>query len=157
MLKEVVYIQGNLQTCLLLTWNWFQSFTKSAISNGLTKVFGQVFFIRCMEKLNSPNFGQFNISFNFYRSELSYFGGFPGDARGKELACQCRRHRDAGSIPGSGKSSGGGHSNPLQYSCLENPMDRRAWWATAHGVPKSQTRLSDQQTHTIPSAPYKLI
>jgi len=38
---------------------------------------------------------------------------------------------------------GGGHSNPLQYSCLENPMDRGAWWATVHGVAKSQTRLSN--------------
>ena len=43
---------------------------------------------------------------------------------------------DAGSIPGLGRSPGGGHGNPLQYSCLENPMDRGAWWATAHGVAK---------------------
>ena len=42
--------------------------------------------------------------------------------------------RDAGSIPGSGRCPGGGNSNPLQYSCLENPMDRGAWWATAPGV-----------------------
>ena len=48
---------------------------------------------------------------------------------------------DLGSIPGSRRSSGGGHSNPLQYSCLENPMDRGAWWATVHGVTKSQTQL----------------
>ena len=51
--------------------------------------------------------------------------------------------RDVGLIPGSGRSSGGGHSNPLQYSCLENPMDRGAWQAAVHVVPKSQTRLSD--------------
>ena len=44
--------------------------------------------------------------------------------------------RDAGSIPGSGRSPGGEHDNPLQYSCLENPMDRGAWWATVHGVTK---------------------
>ena len=44
--------------------------------------------------------------------------------------------RDVGSIPGSGRSPGGGHSNPLQYSCLENPMDRGAWQAAAHRVPK---------------------
>ena len=50
---------------------------------------------------------------------------------------------DLGSIPGSGRSSGEGNGNPLQYSCLENPMDRGAWWATVHGVAKSQTRLSD--------------
>ena len=47
--------------------------------------------------------------------------------------------RDAGSIPQSGKSPGGGHGNPLQYSCLENPMDGGAWWATVHRVAKSQT------------------
>ena len=50
---------------------------------------------------------------------------------------------DAGSIPGLGRSPGGGHGNPLLYSCLENPVDRGAWGATVHGVAKSQTRLSD--------------
>ena len=50
---------------------------------------------------------------------------------------------DPGSIPGSGRSPGEGNGNPLQYSCLENPMDRGAWQATVHGVAKSQTRLSD--------------
>ena len=49
--------------------------------------------------------------------------------------------RDVGLIPGLGRSSGRGHGNPLQYSCLENPMDRGAWWATVHGVAKSQTGL----------------
>ena len=44
--------------------------------------------------------------------------------------------RDAGSIPGLGRSPGGGNHNPLQYSCLGNPMDRKAWWATGHGVTK---------------------
>ena len=47
--------------------------------------------------------------------------------------------RDAGSVPGSGRSSGGGHGNPLQYSCVENPMDRQAWRATVHEVAKIQT------------------
>ena len=50
--------------------------------------------------------------------------------------------RNVGSIPGSGRSPGGGNVHPLQYSCLENPMDRRAWQATIHGVTKSQTQLS---------------
>ena len=50
--------------------------------------------------------------------------------------------RDIGLIPGSGRSPGGGHGgNPLQYSCLENPKDRGAWWAIVHRVAKSQTRL----------------
>ena len=47
--------------------------------------------------------------------------------------------RDTGSIPRSGRSPGGGHGNPLQFSYLENPMDRGAWWATVHGVAKSWT------------------
>ena len=54
--------------------------------------------------------------------------------------------RDVGSIPGSGRSPGGGHGNPLQYSCLENPMDRGAWRATVHGVVKSRTRLKRLST-----------
>ena len=49
--------------------------------------------------------------------------------------------RDMGPIPGSGRSPGGEHGNPLQYSCLENSMDRGAWWATVHGVAKSWTQL----------------
>ena len=52
---------------------------------------------------------------------------------------------DAGSIPGSGRSPGGEHDSPLQYSCLENPMDRGAWWATVHGDEKIWMRVS---THT---------
>ena len=49
--------------------------------------------------------------------------------------------RDVGSIPGSGRCPGGGHGNPLQYSCLENPMDRSVWWAIVFRVAKSQARL----------------
>ena len=64
--------------------------------------------------------------------------GGPSD---KEPACQCRRVRDAGSILGSGRSPGGGHGNPPQYSCLKNPMDRGAWRATIHWVAKNWTRL----------------
>ena len=59
-----------------------------------------------------------------------------------------------GLIPGLGRSPGGGNGNPLQYSCLENPMDRGAWWATIHRVTKSRTRLSDyttvRQNHSAP-------
>ena len=51
--------------------------------------------------------------------------------------------RDLGSIPGSGRSPGGVHGNPLQYFCLENPTDRGTWWATDHGVTKSWTQLCD--------------
>ena len=55
--------------------------------------------------------------------------------------------RDRGSIPGLGRPSGGGHDNPLQYSCLENPMDRRTWRAAVHRVTESQTRLKRLSTH----------
>ena len=55
---------------------------------------------------------------------------------------------DTGSIPGLGRPPGGGNGNPLQYSCLENPMDRGAWWATVHGVSMSQTRLKRLSTDT---------
>ena len=56
--------------------------------------------------------------------------------------------RDADSISGSETSLGGGHGNPLQYSCLENPINRGAWRSIAHGVPKSQTRLKQLSTHS---------
>ena len=83
--------------------------------------------------------------FSDYRPSSEIFGshgilwGFPGGANCKEPACQCRYIRDAGSVPGSGKSPGGGHGNPLQNACLENPMNRGAWRATVHRVAKSQT------------------
>ena len=67
-------------------------------------------------------------------------GGFPGGSDGKESACSAR---GPGWIPGSGRASGERNGSPRQYSCLEHPMDRGAWWATVHGVAKSQTRLSD--------------
>ena len=60
----------------------------------------------------------------------------------KESACTAGDAGDMGLIPGSGRSPGGGHGNPFQYSCLKNPMDRGAWWATVHGVTKSWTWLS---------------
>ena len=59
--------------------------------------------------------------------------GFPGVPSGKEPTCQGRRSRDAGLIPGWERSPGGGHGNPLQYSCQENPLDRGTWQATSIG------------------------
>ena len=66
--------------------------------------------------------------------------GFPG---GSEVKASASHVGDLGLIPGSGRSPGEGNGNPLQYSCLENPMDGGVWWATVHGVAKSRKRLSD--------------
>ena len=61
----------------------------------------------------------------------------------KTLPANAGDTRDAGSILGSRRSPGEGNGNPLQYSCLENPMDRGAWWATVDGAAKSRTQLRD--------------
>ena len=66
--------------------------------------------------------------------------GFPNRSDGKESIYNTG---ERGLIPGSVRFPGGGHGNSLQCSCLENPMDRGAWWVTVHGIAKSQTRLSD--------------
>ena len=71
---------------------------------------------------------------------------FPGGSVVKNLPANAG---DTGLIPGSGRSSGVGNGNPLQYSCLGNPRDRGAWQATVHGVAKSRTQLSDQTTTTL--------
>ena len=71
--------------------------------------------------------------------------GFLGESDGKESACSAG---DLGLIPRSARSLGEGNGYPLQYSSLENPMDRGAWWAAVHGVTKSQTRLKQLNTHT---------
>ena len=67
----------------------------------------------------------------------------------KNLPANTEDIKDAGSIPGLGRSSGEGNGNPPQYSCLENLMDREAWWGTVHGVIKSQTQLKQLSTHTL--------
>ena len=79
------------------------------------------------------------------RQHTLVFLGFPGGSDDKEPACN---ERDLGSIARLGRSPGRGHGNPLQYSCPQNPMDRGAWWATVHGVTKSQIQLSYQALHT---------
>ena len=73
--------------------------------------------------------------------------GFPGGAVVKNPFASAGDARDAGSIPGLGRSPGEGNGNPLQYSCLENSKDRGAWWATVHRFIKSWTRLNTH-THT---------
>ena len=65
----------------------------------------------------------------------------------KNLPASAGDLKDAGSTPRSGRSAGGEHSNPLQYSCLENPMDRGAWWTTVHRVTQAQTQLKRLSRH----------
>ena len=65
----------------------------------------------------------------------------------KNLPANAGDIKAAALIPESGRSFGGGHDNPLQYSCLSNPMDREVWWTTVHGVTKSQTQLKQLSTH----------
>ena len=97
-----------------------------------------VSFSSCSKSL--PASGFFPMSQLFTWGGQSIGMGFPGDAIiGKEPACQCRSKSH-----GSGRPPGEGNGNPLQYSCLGNPMDRGTWWATVHGVSKSQIGLSMQ-------------
>ena len=72
--------------------------------------------------------------------------GFPGGSDGIESACKTG---NLGSIPGLGRSPGEGHGNPLQYSCLENSVEGGDWWASAHGVTKSQPPLRNFHTHAL--------
>ena len=76
------------------------------------------------------------------RQPLKSFRASQGGTSGKDLPASAGDIRDVGLIPESGRSPGGGHGNPLQYSCLENPMDRGAWRDTVHVVAKSLERLS---------------
>ena len=82
-------------------------------------------------------------------TQVSSLWGCPGGTSGKEPACQRKRRKRCGFHPGSGRSLGGGHGNPLQYSCLENPMDRGAWKVLDRRVIQSQTQLKWLSTHAI--------
>ena len=74
---------------------------------------------------------------------LELMKSFPGGSVVKNMLANAGAPGDIGLIPGLGRSPGEGNGSPFQYSGLENPMDRGAWWATVHGVTKSWTRLSD--------------
>ena len=80
----------------------------------------------------------FPVLHNLQEFAQTHVQGFPGGSEVKASACNAG---DLGSIPGSGRSPGEGNGNPLQYSCLENPMEGGAWWAAVHEVTKSRTRL----------------
>ena len=82
----------------------------------------------------------------FINSSMLFNGAFQVALVVKNLLAKARDRRDASSIPGSGRSPGGGHGNPLQCSCLENPMDRGACQGIVHRVTKSRTRLKQLST-----------
>ena len=87
---------------------------------------------------------------SFYHHLMGFCGasathGFPGSSVVKNPPANAG---DVDSMPGSGRAPGEGKGNPLQYSCLGNPMERGAWWATVHGVAKSRTRLKNNSSHT---------
>ena len=90
-------------------------------------------------EVSTQNFKDIYFSF-FWKKNFKdiYLGFFPGGSVGKESACSAG---DLGSIPGSGRFPGEGNGNHLQYSCLKNPMDRRAWQATVHGVSRVRPDL----------------
>ena len=75
----------------------------------------------------------------------------------KNPLANARGIRDSGSIPGSGRSPGGGHGNPSQYSCLENPMDRGAWWATSIGSQRVGRDLRQQCSNAVNTIMYSYI
>ena len=97
-------------------------------------------------ELNGSTYTCFFSNSKYYTTIL--FRGFPGGASGKKPTSQCRRHKRH-SIPRSGRSPGGEHDNPLQYFCLENPMDRGVWQTTVHSVAKSRTQLKRLSTHAL--------
>ena len=87
-----------------------------------------------------------NLLFHSSQGTLCFL--FPGGVSGKESTSNAGDVRDMGLIPGLGRSPTGGHRNLLQYSYLENPMERGAWWATVHGVANSWTQMKWLSTHS---------
>ena len=92
-----------------------------------------------MKKLNTKDISRERFQSGVWE-DIMLRKGFPGGSDGKESTCNSG---DLGSIPGSGRFPGEEDGNPLQYSLLENPMDRGAWQAVVHRVTKSRTRLSN--------------
>ena len=92
---------------------------------------------------------------DIYKKLYSVYG-LPRWLSGKDSTCNAGATGDAGLIPGLGRSPGGGHGNPLQYPCLENPVNKRAWWATVQRLSKSWTQLMQLSMYTRTDSVYKL-
>ena len=96
---------------------------------------------------SSIRLGETEVS-GWFLAEPNHLSRFPQWLSGEESGCSAGDRGDTSLIPGSGRSSGGGHGNPFQGSCQENPMDRGAWWAMVHSVAKSQTQLKQLSVST---------
>ena len=125
----------------------FQSHSVVGLHLTTNKLFCLNFFWKESKISVSRFFCQITVTLWFCRSIKVYLGS-PGGTSSKEPICQFRRYKRCGFDPGSERSPGGGHGNPLQCSCLKNPMNRGAWWATVYGVAKSQTQLKQLSMHT---------
>ena len=131
-------MEPNPHTTAFPSTHWCQHFHKS-----WKQVVRWVYTLTVFNSKVIFNFHPFSFHINI--SHYSHWG-FPGSTSGKNLPANAGDIKDVGSVPGTGRSPGGGHSNPLQYSCLGNPMDRGAWWAPVHRVAKSQTQLEQLST-----------
>ena len=127
MLGKQNHAQWQCQVC----WFWQQNVWLNP---------GLYFVSHCLEQLSFPDLKNKNC--------CTDDKGFPGDISGKESACQYRKLRDTSLILGLGRSPGGRHGNLLQYSCLENPMDRGAWRILIRRVTKSWKPLKQHSRHT---------
>ena len=141
--------EGESVSCLSpyfqwLTSNLWCSLTCRSISPVSAFIFIMVFLLSvfvcvCVSVQISP----FSKDTSYIGLGAHPHGGFPGGSNSKESACNAGVESDGGSIPGSGRCPGAGNGSPLQYSCLENPMNRGIWWTTVCGVAKIWTRLRD--------------
>ena len=132
-LFHVNSVEPNPHTTAFPSTHWCQHFNKS-----WKQVVRWVYTLTLFNSKVIFNFCTF--CFNINISQYSHWG-FPGSTSGKNTPANAEDIKDVGSIPGSGRSPGGGHSNPVQYSYLGNPMDRRAWRAPVYRVVESRTQL----------------
>ena len=126
--------QNQMALGTLLNDMWQPGWEGSLEENGYTHIYGWVLLL---------SFWNYHHTVNQLCSNIK---GFPGEASGKEPACQCRKHKRYGFDPWVGRSPGEGHGNSLQDSCLENPMNRGAWRATVHGVTELDTTETTQHS-----------
>ena len=119
-----------------IQWEHFQLISIWLTVDTCTSIYLVAFYI--LHELTSVHPAQHEAVSNMPSQKAL---GLPWWLSGKESACNAGDAGDMGSISGLGRSPGGGHGSTLQHSCLENPMDRGACWATVHGVTKSQTQL----------------